>query len=239
MKRLVLSGVIFAVTVLAVPTFACNSSGSNERADPTISASDFQSTIDNPFFPLSSLTAKVFEGEEPDADTGEMFQTRLESAVLPDTDIVGGVEVTVLQEKDYENGDLVELTLDYFAQHRDGSVYYFGERVDTYEGGTVAGHEGQWLSGEDNNRPGIYMPGQLVLNQTFDQEHAPGIAEDQSRVVALDQAVTTPAGSFSGCVKTEDTSPLDNSLPESKFYCRGIGLVREEVTNGHLDLISY
>jgi hypothetical protein len=82
------------------------------------------------------------------------------------------------------------------------------------------------------------MPAALVLDQTFEQEKAPGVAEDQSKVVALDQAVTTPAGTFSGCIKTEDFSPLDNAT-EFKFYCRDIGLVREEPPGGHLDLISY
>ena len=199
---------------------------------------DFQTTIDNPFFPLSSLGPKVFEGEEEDPDTGETIKTRLESTVLPDTDMLAGVEVVVLEEKDYEDGDLVELTLDYFAQHRDGSVYYFGERVDEYEGGKVVGHAGQWLTGEGDNQPGVYMPAALVLDQTFEQEKAPGVAEDQSKVVALDQAVTTPAGTFTGCIKTEDFSPLDNAT-EFKFYCPDIGLVREEPPGGHLDLISY
>lgn len=216
---------------------ACGDGGAKETI-LTINPADFQVTVDHPLFPLSSLKPKVFEGEERDPDTDEVIETRLESTVLPETDVVAGVEVTVLQEKDYENGELVESTLDYFAQHRDGTVYYFGERVDEYEDGKIIGHEGQWLAGEGNNKPGIFMPAQLILNQTFEQEKAPGVAEDRSKVVALDEAVTTPAGSFSGCMKTEDFSPLDN-VTEFKHYCPGVGLVREEPPGGHLDLISY
>ncbi|MDP2858757.1 MAG: hypothetical protein Q8P50_12370, partial [Bacillota bacterium] len=67
--------------------------------------------MDNPFFPLSSLKPKVFEGEEKDPDSGETIKTRLESTVLPDTDVLAGVEVVVLEEKDYEDGELVESTL--------------------------------------------------------------------------------------------------------------------------------
>ncbi|MDO8612016.1 MAG: hypothetical protein Q7R32_04245 [Dehalococcoidia bacterium] len=202
-----------------------------------LNPADFQASVDNPFFPLSSLGLTVFEGQEP-TDAGEVVQVRLETTVLPDTDVVAGIEVTVVEDKAFEDGELVESTLDYYAQHRDGSVYYFGERVDEYEGGKVVGHAGQWLTGEGDNQPGVYMPAKLVLDQTFEQEKAPGVAEDQSKVVALDQAVTTPAGSFSGCIKTEDFSPLDNAT-EFKFYCPDIGLVREEPPGGHLDLISY
>ncbi|OFW63913.1 MAG: hypothetical protein A2Y74_09165 [Actinobacteria bacterium RBG_13_63_9] len=148
------------------------------------------------------------------------------------------MEVTVAEEKSYEDGELVESTLDYFAQNRDGSVYYFGERVDDYEGGEVVGHGGQWLAGEGNNQPGLFMPAQPTLGLTFQQEKAPGIAEDTSTIVAVDERVTTRAGSFTGCIKTEDFDPLGNTT-EFKFYCPGVGLVREEYPSGHLDLVSY
>ena len=71
----------------------------------------------------------------------------------------------MIEEKDFEDGELVERTLDYFAQHKDGSVYYFGERVDDYEDGKVVGHKGQWLSGEGKNRHGVFMPAQPVVAQ--------------------------------------------------------------------------
>jgi len=233
--------VSLAVSVTAAALLTACGGGGAKQVAPTVNPADFQAKVDHPLFPLSSRGAKVFEGEERDPETGEVIKTRLESTLLPQTDVVAGVEVTVLQEKDYENGEngeLVESTLDYFAQHRDGSVYYFGERVDKYEGGKVVGHEGQWLAGEGANEPGIYMPAKLVLGQTFEQEKAPGLAEDASKVVALDETVTTPAGSFSGCVKTEDFSPLDKTT-EFKYYCPGVGLAREEPPGGHLDLISY
>src|SRR4030067_176999 len=124
--------------------------GGEDAAQTTpaaINPADFQATIDNQWYPLSSLGPRIYEGEEPDPDTGEIVETRLESTVLPETDVVAGVEVLVLEEKNYEDGELVEDTLDYFAQHKDGSVYYFGERVDDYEGGQVVGHESQGRAG--------------------------------------------------------------------------------------------
>jgi hypothetical protein len=180
----------------------------------------------------------VYEGEERDPETGEVVKTRVEENVMAETDTLAGVDVSVLEVKEYEDGELTESTLDYFAQHRDGSVYYFGERVDEYEEGKVVGHKGQWLAGEGRNQPGVFMPAQPALGQTFEQEKAPGVAEDRSKIVAEDQAVSTPAGSFSGCIKTEDFNPLDKTT-EFKYYCPGVGLVREEFTGGHVDLISY
>lgn len=216
---------------------ACGGGG-EERAPSAVDPADFQTKVDNPFWPLVSVGTTVFEGEERDAETGEVVGIRVESKVLPETEVVVGVEVTVVEVKEYEDGELIEVTLDYFAQHRDGTVYYFGELVDEYEEGRVVGHTGQWLAGEGENQPGVFMPAQPAMGQTFEQEQAPGVAEDRSTVIGLNEAVTTPAGSFAGCLKTEDVNPLDDTT-ESKFYCPDIGLVREEFPGGHLDLVSF
>jgi hypothetical protein len=38
--------------------------------------------------------------------------------------------------------DLIEVSLNYFAQNQDGTVCYFGEAVDMYEGGEIVSHGG-------------------------------------------------------------------------------------------------
>lgn len=217
---------------------ACGEEGAKEPPVTSIVPADFQAEVDNTFFPLSSGETQVYEGEELDAETGETIEIRIESTVLPETDVVAGVEVTVVEVKDFEDGELVESTLDYYAQHKDGTVYYLGESVDEYEDGEVVGHGGQWLAGEGDNQPGIFMPAEVQVGVEFEQERAPGVAEDRSKVVAVDQTVTTAAGTFSGCIKTEDFDPLGD-VTEFKYYCPEIGLVREEPPGGVVDLISY
>jgi hypothetical protein len=48
--------------------------------------------------------------------------------------------------------------------------------------------------------------------------------------------VTVPASTFEDCIKTEDYAPLDD-VTEFKFYCPDVGLVKEEVEDGVLELI--
>jgi len=228
---------LLLVVTVALATFGAGPLRASSAVNSAINPADFQAKVDNPLFPLSTLSPKLFEGEERDPNTNETIKTRLESTVLPDTDKVAGVEVTVLQEKDYQNGELVESTLDYFAQHRNGDVYYFGERVDIYEGGKIVGHQGQWLAGEGKNEPGVAMPAHPTVGQKFNQENAPGIAEDQLTVLSLTESVTVPAGTFSGCLKVADFNPLDRAT-EHKWFCPGVGMVHEEFAGGHLDLIS-
>jgi len=227
---------VTVLLVLVAASLAAFGAGP-QRAASAINPADFQVKVDNPLFPLSSLGPTVFEGEERDPDTDETITTRVESKVLPTTDTVAGVEVTVVNEKDYENGELVESTLDYFAQHHNGDVYYFGERVDIYEAGKIVSHAGQWLAGEGQNEPGVAMPAHPTVGQKFNQENAPGIAEDQLTVLSLTESVTVPAGTFSGCLKVADFNPLDRAT-EHKWFCPGVGMVHEEFPEGHLDLVS-
>jgi hypothetical protein len=244
------------VALLAIVLAACGGDESKPAAENTapaqntaaatgpapvagINPDDFQSTVDNPYFPLASFTLLVYEGEEEDPDTGETIQVRGEVRLLPETKTVAGVEVSVIEDKVFEDGELVESTLDYYAQQRDGTVYYFGEDVDNYENGEIANHEGGWIAGEGDALPGIYMPADPQVGDAFEQERAPGIAEDRSTVIAVDQSVSTDAGDFTDCIETEDVNPLDG-VTETKYYCRDIGFVREiTLPNGQIDLVSF
>jgi hypothetical protein len=208
-----------------------------QDATPAVDLSSLSPVVTNPFFPLASLRSTVLEGEEEDPDTGETIQTRVELTVLPETTTVAGVEVTVAEVKEYEDGELVEATLDYYAQDADGTVYYLGERVDVYEEGAVIGHEGSWLAGEGANQPGVYMPAHPEAGQVFEQERAPGVAEDRSTVLAVEQSIVTPAGEFSGCLHVEDFAPIEGGTGE-KYYCPGVGIAREAFEGGSLDLVA-
>lgn len=209
-----------------------------QEATPVVDLTGFLATVDHPLVPLASVRVKLFVGEERDDETGETIVTRVEERVLAETEQVAGIEVAVVEVKEYEDDELVELTLDYYAQAPDGTVYYMGERVDDYEDGQVVGNSGQWLTGEGGNQPGEFMPASIAVGQVFEQERVPGIAEDRSTIVALDQTIETAAGAFRDCVETEDVNPLDDST-ERKVYCPGVGIVRETGANGQLDLVSF
>jgi len=234
-----------AVIAIAIATLILapeiTSAGGNGGGPGKLDPADFSTTIDNPLFPLSNLETKVFEGEETDPDTGQVVTVSLISTVLPRSAHVAGIDVLVLEESAYEDGELIERALDFFAQHRDGTVYYFGEKVDNYEDGKVVDHDGSWLAGKDGAEPGIIMPAHPLVGQKFNQENAPGVAEDQAEVVAVNESVSTLAEDFTGCIRTKDTSPLDQGVVDIKWYCPEIGLVRDEELGGSsfIELVSY
>jgi hypothetical protein len=219
--------------LFALPASGCGDDTSHaERAAPAkVDKSQFSAKVNHPLVPLASVPFTAFAGTDGNTKTSGTNQ------VLKKKAVVDGVRVAVLENKEYEDGKLVEHTLDYFAQRPDGSVWYFGERVQNFENGKV-NHEGQWLAGKGNARPGIYMPAKPKTGEVFKQERAPGVAEDRSTVLASGLTRKTKAGKFSKCIKVKDFSPIDK-LTEFKYYCAGIGLVHEDEPHAHSDLVRY
>jgi hypothetical protein len=229
------------LALLVLSAAACggeDEAGPSEQTQTASEAGKYTAQVDHPLVPLATVGDTVFEGSETDADTGESVETRAVKRVLTKTRVVGGIPVTVVEVKEYEDDELVERTLDYYAQREDGSVWYVGETVDDYEDGKIVGHEGAWQAGQGNAKPGLFMPAEPKVGQEFEQEQAPGVAEDRSKVVAVGVDVTTPAGTFSDCIKTEDYAPLDD-ITEFKHYCPDVGLVREEGPGARLELVRY
>jgi hypothetical protein len=226
------------LALVSLAAAACGGNGGegqpkrSQQATARLDPARFSATVDHPLVPLQSVGRTVFEGREGKREI------RVVSRVLDRTQRVARLPTRVVEVKDYEDGELVEHTLDYYAQRSDGSVWYLGERINDYDRGKIVGHGGQWLTGRDGARAGLFMPARPRVGQTFEQERAPGVAEDRSTVVAVGVDVRTPAGRFAGCVKTRDLAPLDK-VTEFKYYCPGVGLVREDLPDGRLDLVRY
>jgi len=179
---------------------------------------DFVTRIDNPFMILRPGTTFVYESkEENSVDT---------FTVTRDTVVVDGVTCLVVHDTALVNGLLVEDTFDWFAQDKDGNVWYFGEDTHQFEPGNPVpiGNEGSWESGVGGAEAGIVMLAGPKVGDRYAQEHAPGIAEDRARVLSLDATVDIPYESFGEALKTKDVNPLDPSV-EHKFYVDGVGNV--------------
>ena len=137
---------------------------------------------------------------------------------------------------------MIEDTHDWFAQDKDGNVWYFGEEVDNYEDGVIANHYGSWEAGVDGAQPGIIMLGNPVIGLQYRQELYSGEAEDQGEVVGNNESVTVAAGTFNGCLKIKETNPLDPEVLEYKYYANGVGLVKVEIIQNPLEteeLVSF
>jgi hypothetical protein len=198
----------------------------------------------NPFFILSPGRQAYFSNQRCVAagDCDELeelwitvtLQTR--TITLRDDGRTLNIPTRVVQEYETADGELVEISRNYFAScSPDRDVYYFGEEVDIYEDGRIVSHDGEWLAGRRGAEPGIIMPDRaFLLGSRYVQELAPGIAEDRAEHMAVDLEVNVPAGSYEDCVRVNETTPLEPGHVSKKVYCPGIGLVRD----GDLELVT-
>jgi hypothetical protein len=191
---------------------------------------EFSSTGKNSYFFLQPGYQLTLEGEE-DGETVQLIVT-----VLNETKVVNGIETRVVEERESEDDELIEVSRNYFALCApDDDIFYFGEDVDMYEDGEIASHEGAWLAGIDDAKPGVIIPAMPEVGLKYYQEIAPGVAEDRAEITSLDEVVDTPAGKFENALKVEETTPLEPGVKEYKFYAEGIGLIQDE----DLKLVRY
>jgi len=187
------------------------------RYDPPIDPANFVATIDNPFFPLMPGTTFVYEGQ-----TADGFE-HVEFAVTHDTKVILGVTCVEVHDTSRIDGELREDTRDWFAQDRDGNVWYFGENTTLVADGLPVDLSGSWTAGVDDARPGIIMKAHPAIGDFYRQEFLLGEAEDLAEVKSLTDTATVPYGSFDHCLKTEESSSLAPGDVENKFYAAGVG----------------
>jgi hypothetical protein len=198
---------------------------------PTFDPANFVTVIDNPHYPLKPGTTYI--NASPDGSfTDDLRVTR-------DTINILGVTCVVVEDLAYEDGELVERTLDYFAQDKQGNVWYLGEDATHYENGKIVSTEGTWRAGNGNQHAGIIMEANPQVGDFYKQEQAPGVGEDQAVVISLNASLDVPYGSFTGLLQTDDTTPLEPGFVERKTYAEGVGLLQEVPNDGpRIDLLK-
>ena len=163
----------------------------------------------------------VYRETEPDGT-----EQRVVVTVMDETKrIANGVTARVVHDEVRADGELVENTFDWYAQDSEGNVWYMGEDTKEYENGKFVSRAGSWEAGVDGAEAGIIMPAQPEVGMQYRQEHYEGEAEDEAKVLSLDEQAEVPAGHWEGVLMTKDFTPLEPKILEYKLYAKGVGPV--------------
>ncbi len=224
------------ISVLMIAAFASACSSTTQPEIETIaipdplSPSDFSQTVTtyNPFFPLKVGATSRFIGQTPGGEEEILVE------VTDRKKLVQGITTTVIRDRVWLDGELIEDTDDWYAQDKNGNVWYLGEDVKNYSGGILTDRKGSWESGVDGALAGVIMWAQPKVGSIYYQEFYKGEAEDVGEVLDVDVSVTVPYGSMTGCTLTEDTTPLEPDVLEHKYFCPGLGHVLTiDITEGN------
>jgi len=196
---------------------------SSQQIDPA----NFVSYVDNPYFPLEPGTTYTYRGETDGSPTRNV------TTVTSDTKVILGVTTIVVHDQAYDGRVLVEDTFDWYAQDKAGNVWYFGENTkELDENGNVISTEGSWEAGVNGAEPGIIMEANPKKGDKYQQELAPGVAEDMAQVLGFEDGVCVPYGCFDNVLVTKEWSPLDKGAVENKYYAQGVGFIYSEMVKG-------
>jgi hypothetical protein len=194
---------------------------------PSIDPANFVAKIDNRYLPFKPGTTFHYEGVR-----GTTPQTD-DELVMHRTKRILGVRSTVVRDTVSEHGRAVERTYDWYAQDRQGNVWYMGENAFELQHGRLVKASDSWQSGVNGAKPGIIMPAHPRPGDAYRQEfYPPGKALDEARVLRLSGTLTVPYRAFTRLLVTSEYSPLEPQT-EQKYYAPGVGEVAERVVKGH------
>jgi hypothetical protein len=221
---------------------ACKSLGENRYDpdfDPALFDNDFTNlTNPNPYFPLTIGNRWEYHGG------GEINTVE----VLNETKLIEGVTCIVFNDLVFKNGDLVEDTDDWFAQAKDGNVWYCGEEVKDFESfdgdnprrPELVSTDGSFKAGRDGDKPGIIFRAFPIPGEVYLEEFSLGNAEDATKILSttytfgsnpeLDRFVPQQLAELlcsNNCIVTKNFSLLEPGVFARKYYAPGIGFFLE------------
>ena len=187
------------------------------RLDPA----DFRTRIDNPWWPMEPGTRWHY------VERGGGEVSRVTTTVTRRTKVIGGIRARVIHDVVRLRGQVVEDTLDWYAQDSGGSIWYLGEATKEYENGHLVSTKGSWQHGVDGGQAGVIVPAAPGVGCVYREEyHAPD-AKDRARVLSTSEGIKGPTGYYRRTLHTANTTPVQPRLLENKFYGRGVGPILE------------
>jgi hypothetical protein len=217
------------LATIAIAAAACGGDGDGEAVGDLPRGSEpvdldpamFTTDIDNPYWPMEPGTRWTYRELDEEGNAVDVVVV-----VTSETKkIANGVTARVVRDTVSRDGQLIEDTLDWYAQDDKGSIWYLGEDTAEFEDGEITSKAGAWEAGVDGALPGIAIPADPQPGMRYRQEYYEGEAEDNGEVLSTDEMAEVPYGQFDDMLLTKDTITIEPDVLEYKLYAKGVGPV--------------
>src|SRR5262249_48880597 len=233
MRRKTLAALTAATTAgalgLLVPAMAGTSASSGY--EPVLNPANFVRSITNPYFPLPVRRTLIYRGIRDGV-------TQIDTVhVTSKTRVLEGITATAVSDVATHKGKLLEKTTDWYAQDKQGNVWYLGERTAAFSGGHVD-HSGSWLAGVHDGEPGIVMKTNPQIPDAYRQEFLAGQAEDTAWIVNRGGSLKLPVQGVRNVGTSLVFTVLEPNVIDKKIYAPGLGIVKEQSVQGPLEVAT-
>lgn len=193
--------------------------------DPSIF--DDSANVDNKYLPLTPGSQIVLEGFTIDFEEDEEIPHTLVFTTTGLTKEIAGVMTRVVWIEDFEEGELVEAEVAFFAQDVDGNVWNFGEYPEEYEEGELV-LAPAWIPGVAGAKAGIHMPANpLPDTGSFPQGWGPEVEWwDRGRVFETGTETCVPVDCYEDVLIVDEFGLDEPTAFQVKYYAPGIGNVQ-------------
>lgn len=225
---------VAAATAL-LPSLAAAQSTGRSGYEPVLNPANFMHKVNNPYLPWPVGRTLTYRGIKDG-------QTQLDVVhVTSKTKVIEGITTVTVTDVATHNGKLLEKTTDWYAQDRQGNVWYLGEATAAYLPGGKVDHSGSWQAGVKDAEPGIVMEAHPKVPDAYREEYLPRQAEDTAWIVNLGGSATVPFGTLHHVLTSLEFTRLEPDVIDEKVYAPGIGEVIELAAHGPVefaDLVS-
>jgi hypothetical protein len=219
---------------------------SDEPVFPDFDAGNFTNSTDitNEWMPMQPGTHWAHEGTAVD-DEGNSFTRRIEFTVTSLTKEIQGVRTVVAWIVDYNDGEIVEKEIAFYAQDDSGNVWYFGEHPEEIENGEFV-KASPWIAGIEESRPGIKMMAEPQIGiPDYYQGWGPAVDwSDYGHIDQMGRATCVAGDCYEGVLVIAESSLGEVNAYQLKYYASGVGEVRvgwrgADASQEELELVVY
>jgi len=216
-----------AIAVIGIMAMWGSTAGAaTPTAAPVFDPNNFVAVVDNPYYPLPVGRTLVYSGIK-DGQTQRDTVT-----VTNQTRVILGVTATVVSDIADHDGTVLERTSDWYAQDKQGNVWYLGEDTVHFLPNGKGDTSGSWEAGVKGAEPGIIMEANPQIPDAYRQEYFAGQAEDTAWIVDRGGTVSVPYGKVRNVLTTLEATRLEPDAYDQKVYGPGIGIVLEQSLTG-------
>ena len=189
----------------------------------------YKAAVEHPYFPMTPGTVWTYEGEHEGRFRHD------EVRVLAEPRLLWSIPCLGLREEQYLDGNLTQVTTEWFAEDRRGNVWKFGEESLEFDGPSFARTPDSWVVGEGDALPWMMISATPALGEMYVGYRPDG--QDVMRVESLNATVEVVAGVFLHCLKILE-NPQDVEDQDIILYAGGVGRVQESSSVGRVELVS-
>jgi hypothetical protein len=221
---------VLIVFMLAIFTSACGGKASPEATaefkdfDPN--NFDRSTDITNKWMPMQPGTMWAYEGTAVDED-GNNFARRIEFTITDLTKEINGVRTVVAWIVDYNNDEVIEKEVAFYAQDNDGNVWYLGEHPEEFADGKFVSAP-TWIAGLEDAKPGIKMMAEPKVGlPKYFQGWGPAVEwSDYGHIKKMGQETCVPVDCYKDVLVIAESSLGEAGAAQFKYYVSGVGEVR-------------